>query len=98
MWPRREQLPCNPASIRTPLTGPVLWERRKDQVFPDWVETGKDGMKRLSIRGFEALTVEALRELRAEKDRELRERDERIASVERRLAGLEAILKGTTRP
>ena len=26
-----------------------------EQVFPDWVETGKDGMKRLSIRGFEAL-------------------------------------------
>jgi hypothetical protein len=60
-------------------TGMIAHEVEK--VFPDWVETGKDGMKRLSIRGFEALTVEALRELRAEKDRQLRERDEHIARM-----------------
>ena len=35
-------------------------------VFPDWVEEGADGYRRLSIRGFESLTVEALRELREE--------------------------------
>jgi uncharacterized protein involved in exopolysaccharide biosynthesis len=50
-------------------------------------------MRRLSIRGFEALTVEALRELRAEKDAQIRERDERLAAMEQRLAALERALK-----
>ena len=67
----------------------------KQQVFPDWVETGKDGMKRLSIRGFEALTVEALRELRSEKDQQIRERDERLAAMERRMETLERRLNGS---
>ncbi|MDO9712893.1 tail fiber domain-containing protein [Paracraurococcus lichenis] len=36
-----------------------------EKVFPEWVETGPDGYKLLNIRGFEALVVEALRELQA---------------------------------
>jgi hypothetical protein len=47
-----------------------------EKVFPDWVDTAPNGMKRLSIHGFEALTVQALRELRAEKET-------RIATLER---------------
>lgn len=39
-----------------------------ERVLPDWVEEAEDGYKRLTVRGFEALAVEALRELRAEKD------------------------------
>lgn len=38
-----------------------------EKVFPDWVGEAK-GHKTLTISGFEALTVESLRELRAEKD------------------------------
>jgi hypothetical protein len=34
-----------------------------EKVFPDWVEEGPDGYKRLTVRGFEALAIEALREL-----------------------------------
>jgi hypothetical protein len=37
-----------------------------EKVFPDWVDTAANGMKRLNIHGFEALTVQALRELREE--------------------------------
>jgi hypothetical protein len=37
-----------------------------ERVFPDWVSEGADGYKTVGPRGFEALTVEALRELRAE--------------------------------
>jgi hypothetical protein len=37
-----------------------------EEVLPGWVEEGADGYKRLSIHGFEALAVEALRELRHE--------------------------------
>src|SRR5262245_20365628 len=33
-----------------------------EQVFPSWVDTGADGYKRLTFRGFEAITVEAVRE------------------------------------
>ena len=35
-----------------------------EKVFPEWVATGPDGFKEVSIRGFEALTIEALRELK----------------------------------
>jgi hypothetical protein len=83
-------------------TGMIAQEVEK--VFPEWVEVAPDGMRRLSIRGFEALTVEALRDLRAEKDEQLNElrskndeqirvRDERIAQMERRLAALERELE-----
>jgi len=36
-----------------------------EQVFPSWVDTGNDGYKRLTFRGFEAVAVEAVRELDA---------------------------------
>jgi hypothetical protein len=44
-----------------------------EQVFPEWVSELADGTKIISIRGFEALTVEALRDLRAEKDGQIAE-------------------------
>lgn len=40
-----------------------------ERVFPDWVETGASGYKSVTFRGFEALTVESLRELKAENAR-----------------------------
>ena len=42
-----------------------------EQVFPDWVSEGPDGYRRLTYRGFEALAVEALRDLREEKNAEI---------------------------
>lgn len=41
-----------------------------EQVFPQWVSEF-EGYKTLGITGFEGLTVEALRQLRAEKDAEV---------------------------
>jgi trimeric autotransporter adhesin len=55
------------------------------EVFPDWVSEAGDGYLRLTYRGFEALMVEALRELRAEKDTE-------IESLKSRLTALEALM------
>lgn len=64
-----------------------------EAVIPDWVKTGDDGYKSVTIRGFEALAVEAMRELKSDND-ELRAR---IDSLESRLdsAGIGAIAKGS---
>ncbi len=43
------------------------------RAFPQWVGRDPKGYQTLTVGGFEALTAEALRELRAEKDREIAE-------------------------
>ena len=63
-----------------------------ESVFPDWVESGPDGFKRLTFRGFEALTVEALRELREEKDRQLKAREVEVQKLQARLERLEQLI------
>ena len=49
------------------LTGPQMGmiAQEVEAVFPEWISTAPDGYKELTFRGFEALTVEALRELHA---------------------------------
>lgn len=42
-----------------------------ESVFPEWIAEGPDGYKRLTVIGFEGIVVEALRELRNEKNAEL---------------------------
>lgn len=65
-----------------------------EPVLPDWVEE-VDGYKRLTIRGFEALAVEALRELDAE-NRALRAELEALraqqAGLVQRMERIEAVL------
>ena len=50
------------------LTGPQIGmiAQEVETVLPDWVSTTPEGYKLLAIRGFEALTVEAFRELQAQ--------------------------------
>jgi len=50
-----------------------------EQVFPSWVDTGGDGYKRLTFRGFEAVAVEAVRELETKSN----EATARIVELER---------------
>jgi len=57
-----------------------------EDVLPDWVEES-NGYKRLTVRGFEALAVEALRELKQENAA----KDLRIEALEDRVAQLESI-------
>jgi hypothetical protein len=64
-----------------------------ERVFPDWVDQGADGYKRVTYRGFEALTVEALRDLRAERDRKVAEHDAQIDSLRSENADLRARLE-----
>ena len=60
--------------------------------MPDWVDEQPDGMKTLTIRGFEALTVEALRELHGEILR-LGAANEELAA---RVSYLETALRATS--
>ncbi len=69
-----------------------------EKVFPEWVGEAQ-GHKTLTISGFEALTVESLRELRAEKDAQIaslqadnQAKQEQIESLAARLERLEALL------
>ena len=76
-----------------------LIAQQVENVFPEWIDADDRGYKTLTIRGFEALTVEALRDvaerqvtmakeitnLRDENDR-LRER---LEAMDRRLAAIE---------
>jgi hypothetical protein len=64
-------------------TGMVAQE--VEQIFPEWVDEAKDGYKRVTYRGFEALTVEAIRDLR-------REKDAQIAALEKEVAELKALV------
>jgi len=37
-----------------------------EKVFPEWVTSDREGYRELTLRGFEALVIEALRELKSE--------------------------------
>lgn len=59
-----------------------------EQIIPDWVSNGPDGYKRVTIRGFEALAVEAIRELEArnaELEAQNAELADRLEQVEKAL-------------
>jgi hypothetical protein len=66
------------------LTGSQIGMVAQDveKVFPAWVGTSPDGMKNITFRGFEALTVEALREL----SMKMEELSQRVQAIEQRMS------------
>lgn len=54
-----------------------------EEVFPSWVDTGADGYKRLTFRGFEAVAVEAVRELEAQVTMRTTDLTRRVADLEK---------------
>jgi Chaperone of endosialidase len=60
------------------------------RVFPEWVGTTPDGYLAVGPTGFEALSVEVLRQLREEKDAEIADLHSRLDDLASRLATLEA--------
>jgi hypothetical protein len=66
--------PAKHGDLRGPQIGMIAQD--VEPHFPQWVGEDNDGYKTLGFTGFEALTVEALRDLRAEKDREIAELEE----------------------
>lgn len=59
-------------------------------VFPEWVGKTPDGYLSVGPQGFEAMTVEALRELRAEKDAEIADLRSRLDVLSERVERLQA--------
>ncbi|HLO34245.1 MAG TPA: DUF6519 domain-containing protein [Anaerolineales bacterium] len=62
-----------------------------ESVFPGWVGTNPDGTKNLTIRGFEALVVEAVRELNTKVDGLL----QRMETMEQRLDATASVIHAT---
>jgi len=61
-----------------------------ERVFPDWVGRDEDGYRLVGPKGFEALTVEALRELRRESDAAVAELRAENRALRDELAALRA--------
>jgi hypothetical protein len=59
-----------------------------EPIFPGWVGEKADGYKFVAVKGFESLTVQALRELRAEKDAQLAELRAENAALKAQLGTL----------
>jgi hypothetical protein len=66
------------------------------EVFPEWVAAGPDGYLFVSEVGTTALVVEAMRELRAEKDAEIASLHAEITSTNARLETLERLVQHLT--
>ena len=75
------------------LTGPQmgLIADEVEEVFPEWISTDTEGYKQLTVRGFEALVIEALRTLKAENDH-IKVQNQ---ALEIRVVGLEAKLQAS---
>ncbi len=63
-----------------------------EEVFPEWISTGAGGMKLVIERSTTALMVEALRDLRAEKDAQIADLAKQNQELQERLARLEELL------
>ncbi len=63
------------------------------QVFPEWVSEADDGYLYITANGYEAMVVEAIRELRQEKDDDDARAAARIEQLERENADLRARLE-----
>jgi len=51
-----------------------------EKVFPEWIRDDANGYKTLTVIGFEGIVVEALRQLRAEKNEEIGGQQNQISS------------------
>ncbi|CAG0977503.1 hypothetical protein PHYC_01583 [Phycisphaerales bacterium] len=70
-----------------------LMAEEVERVFPDWVEKDGDGYRYVTERATTALMVEALRDLRVEKDAALAEKQRQIDALEARLRRIEESMK-----
>ena len=85
----------DPASINElPGARMGLVAQDVERVFPDWIEQGEDGYKRMTVRGFEAVAIEAMRELRLEKDAQIETLQQENDTLRERLAAPRGCRRG----
>ncbi len=69
-----------------------LLAQEVQRIFPDWVGRGDDGYLFVTERGTTALMIEALRDLRAEKDKQIAQLRAENADLKARLERLELMM------
>ena len=62
------------------------------EVFPEWIEQGEDGYLFVNPKGYESMVVQAIKELRSEKDREIETLRSENRDLRERLEKLENLL------
>ena len=86
----------DPAAVHeTPGRHTGFIAQEVEKVFPEWVSPIADGMKAVAPVGFESLTVQALRELRQEKDAEQAALKKEVAELKQQVATLQGHLAET---
>lgn len=75
-------------------TIPGFIAQEVQQVIPQWVEQGSDGYLYLNPIGYEAMVVDAIQELRAEKDAQIQSLRAENDELRDRLERLEAMMLG----
>jgi len=78
--------PASQGGMDGTYTGMIAQEVEK--VFPEWVSENAEGTKHLTVIGFEGLVIEALRELRSEKDAQLVEQKQQLDAQQTELTAL----------
>lgn len=92
--------PASQGDMEGTYTGMIAQD--VERVFPEWISEDPDGYKTLTVIGFEGLVVEALRDLREEKDMqvnalraELESQRQTNEDLRRRLEALESLVSRT---
>jgi len=85
---RDDERALTPGGIRTGFVA-----QQVEQVFPEWVGENAEGVKYVSPSGFEAMTVEALRELAERQETTIEGLRARVDDQQLRLARLEMQLR-----
>ena len=83
--------PASQGNMTGTYTGMIAQDVEK--VFPEWIATDSNGFKTLTVIGFEGVVVEALRDLRAEKDAEIEALREENEKLRTRLERLETMME-----
>lgn len=73
-------------------TLPGFLAQEVQQVIPQWVEQADDGYLYLNPVGYEAMVVDAIQELRAEKDTQIQQLKNQNAKLQARLDRLETLM------
>tara|TARA_R110002096_G_scaffold344921_12_gene538416 strand:+ start:4598 stop:6286 length:1689 start_codon:yes stop_codon:yes gene_type:complete len=81
----------------TPGTIPGLLAQEVQQVLPQWVEEAEDGYLYLNPIGYEAMVIDALQELRAEKDAQIQQLQTQNQQLQSRLEKLERHIMSQSR-